>query len=117
MEIGTWQQPAGCSALHGHQRRGAQHRGRWRIFAFAAAKDPAAPNSCIRALCDFLTGARESPVRKYTPTGEDIDSVIDVRAIFQQCHRELPLEAMPPFFCPGRDVTDFATTKRCSAPT
>ena len=49
--------------------------GRWRIFAFAGAQDPAAPNSGIRALCDFLAGAPDSPVRKYTRPGEDIDSV------------------------------------------
>jgi phenol 2-monooxygenase (NADPH) len=76
--------------------------GRWRIFAFAGAKDPAAPNSCIRALCDFLAGAPESPVKKYTPTGEDIDSVIDVRAVFQQGHRELAVEAMPSFLLPRK---------------
>ena len=76
--------------------------GRWRIFAFAGAKDPAAPNSVIRALCDFLAGAPESPVRRYTPTGEDIDSVIDVRAIFQQGHRELAIEAMPCFLLPRK---------------
>ena len=62
--------------------------GRWRIFAFAGAEDPAAPNSGIRALCDFLAEAPESPVRKYTPAGEDIDAVIDVRAVFQQGHHD-----------------------------
>jgi phenol 2-monooxygenase (NADPH) len=76
--------------------------GRWRIFAFAGAKDPAAPNSGIRALCDFLAVAPDSPVRKYTPTGEDIDSVIDVSAIFQQGHRELALETMPSFLLPRK---------------
>ena len=67
--------------------------GRWRIFAFAGAGDPAAPNSGIRALCEFLAEARESPVRRYTPAGEDIDAVIDVRAVFQQGHRELAVES------------------------
>ena len=43
--------------------------GRFRIFAFAGAEDPAAPKSAIRALCNFLAEARESPVRKYTPPG------------------------------------------------
>jgi hypothetical protein len=76
--------------------------GRWRIFAVAGAEDPAAPNSGIRALCDFLAEARESPVRKYTPTGQDIDSVIDVRAVFQQDHRELAVEAMPSFLLPRK---------------
>jgi 2-polyprenyl-6-methoxyphenol hydroxylase-like FAD-dependent oxidoreductase len=76
--------------------------GRWRIFAFGGANDPAAPNSGIRALCDFLAGAPQSPVRKYTPVGEDIDAVIDVRAVFQQGHRELALEAMPSFLLPRK---------------
>ena len=76
--------------------------GRWRIFAFAGAKDPAAPNSGIRALCEFLAGAAESPVRKYTPAGQDIDQVIDVRAVFQQGHRELAVEAMPSFLLPRK---------------
>ena len=76
--------------------------GRWRIIAFAGAKDPAAPSSGIRALCDFLAGARASPVRKYTPPGEDIDSVIDVRAVFQQDHHELAIEAMPSFLLPRK---------------
>ena len=76
--------------------------GRFRIFAFAGAEDPAAPGSAIRALCSFLAEARESPVGKYTPQDADIDSVIDVRAVFQQGHRELAIEAMPPFLLPRK---------------
>ena len=76
--------------------------GRWRIFAFAGAEDPAAPHSGIGRLCHFLADARESPVRKFTPTGEDIDSVIDVRAIFQQCHHDLAVETMPGFLLPAK---------------
>lgn len=76
--------------------------GRWRIFAFAGAEDPAAPNSGIRALCDFLAEAPDSPVRTYTPTGEDIDSVFDVRAVFQQSHQELSVETLPSFLLPRK---------------
>jgi phenol 2-monooxygenase (NADPH) len=76
--------------------------GRWRIYAFAGAGDPAAPDSGIRALCRFLAEARDSPIKKYTPAGEDSDAVIDVRAIFQQGHRELDLEAMPSFLLPRK---------------
>jgi phenol 2-monooxygenase (NADPH) len=76
--------------------------GRWRIFAFAGAEDPAAPNSGIRALCDFLAEAQDSPVRIYTPTGEDIDSVFDVRAVFQQSHQELSVESLPSFLLPRK---------------
>jgi phenol 2-monooxygenase (NADPH) len=71
--------------------------GRWRLFAFSGAEDPAGPSSGIRALCDFLAGSSDSPVRRYTPAGANSDSVIDVRAVFQQAHRDLALEAMPAF--------------------
>jgi phenol 2-monooxygenase len=76
--------------------------GRWRIFAFAGAEDPAAPSSRIQALCDFLAEAENSPVRKYTEAGEDIDAVIDVRAVFQQDHRALAVEAMPSLLLPRK---------------
>src|SRR5579862_3070957 len=80
----------------------AKADGRWRIFAFAGTADPAASNSGIRALCDFLAEAPESPVKKYTPKGAEIDSVIDVRAVFQQHYRDLVLEAMPAFLLPRK---------------
>jgi Phenol hydroxylase, C-terminal dimerisation domain/FAD binding domain len=76
--------------------------GRWRLFAFADREDPAAPSSRLRALCAFLAGSPQSPVSRYTPEGADIDSVIDVHAIFQQGHRELALQAMPPFLLPRK---------------
>jgi phenol 2-monooxygenase len=76
--------------------------GRWRIFAFADARDPAAPGSGIHALCDFLGQAAESPVKKYTPAGEDIDALIDVRAVFQQGHQELDVKSMPSFLLPRK---------------
>jgi phenol 2-monooxygenase (NADPH) len=74
--------------------------GRWRVFAFSGAEDPSAVSSKINSLCDFLARSQESPVRRYTLNGADIDSVIDVRAIFQQGHRELAIEAMPSFLLP-----------------
>jgi phenol 2-monooxygenase len=80
----------------------AKTDGRWRIYAFAGVADPAAPDSGIRALCEFLGEARESPVRTYTVDGEDIDAVIDVRAIFQQDHRALAIEAMPSLLLPRK---------------
>jgi phenol 2-monooxygenase len=76
--------------------------GRWRIFAFADAEDPAAPDSRLRALCAFLAESASSPVRKYTPRGADIESVIDVRSVFQQDHRTLAIDAMPPFLLPRK---------------
>jgi phenol 2-monooxygenase len=76
--------------------------GRWRLFVFSDAEDPGSRSSRLRALCEFLAGSDRSPVRRHTPTGADIDSVIDVRAIFQQGHRELAIEAMPSFLLPHK---------------
>jgi phenol 2-monooxygenase len=76
--------------------------GRWRLFAFGASEDPAGAASGIRSLCAFLAVSAQSPVRKLTPRGANIDSVIDVRAIFQQSHLELAIEAMPAFLLPRK---------------
>jgi len=76
--------------------------GRFRIFAFAGASNPATSSSAIRQLCNFLTVNQDSPVRKYTRRGDDIDAVIDVRAVFQQSHRELPIEALPTLLLPQK---------------
>ena len=75
---------------------------RFRIFVFADSSDPTAAGSSIRRLCDFLAEDRRSPVRKYTGQDEDIDAVIDVRAVFQQAHRELAIEAMPALLLPQK---------------
>src|SRR5262249_10859953 len=64
--------------------------------------DPSTAASGINSLCHFLAESRESPVRRFTPRGADIDSVIDLRAIFQQGHRELAIEAMPSFLIPRK---------------
>jgi phenol 2-monooxygenase (NADPH) len=76
--------------------------GRFRIFAFADAHDPAAATSAIRQLCDFLAENPNSPMRKYTRPGEDIDATIDVRAVFQQPHPELAIENMPALLLPRK---------------
>jgi phenol 2-monooxygenase (NADPH) len=76
--------------------------GRFRIFAFAGSDEPTTSGSVIHRLCDFLVNDRNSPVRKYTRQDENIDSVIDVRAVFQQPHRELAIEAMPALLLPKK---------------
>lgn len=76
--------------------------GRWRVYVFAGREDPAAPSAPVRALCDFLANSPASPVRTFTPAGADIDSVIDVRAVFQRGHRDLALQAMPDFLLPQK---------------
>lgn len=76
--------------------------GRWRIFAFACTQDPCDPSSPIWTLCDFLVDDPVSPLRRFTTTGADMDSVIDVRAIFQQSHHAVAIENTHPFLLPKK---------------
>jgi phenol 2-monooxygenase len=76
--------------------------GRWRLLAFAAAEEPADPTSRLQALCRFLQDDNASPVRRYTPPGHDVDSVIDLRAVFQQPHRNLALGGMHGLLRPAK---------------
>ncbi|OYO21884.1 phenol 2-monooxygenase [Enemella dayhoffiae] len=75
--------------------------GAWRLYAFADRSAPGDPASAIARLCTWLDSA-ESPVRRFTPQGWDVDQVIDVRAVLQQYHRDLALGEMPPFLLPRK---------------
>jgi phenol 2-monooxygenase len=75
--------------------------GAWRIYAFADSRNPQDTASRIGALCRFLD-SEASPIRRFTAGGADIDSVIDVRAIFQQGHRDLTIDAMPEVLLPRK---------------
>jgi 3-hydroxybenzoate 4-monooxygenase len=76
--------------------------GRWRLYAFAGAHDYADAKVGVGALCRFLAESPESPIRKYTRAGQDIDAVFDLRAIFPQGHRELAIESMPALLLPKK---------------
>ncbi|MGL4497320.1 MAG: FAD-binding monooxygenase [Beijerinckiaceae bacterium] len=76
--------------------------GRWRLFLFAGEQDPDGLSSPLRLLCNHLAHAADSPVLRYTPPDADIDAVIDVRAVFQQNHRDLALENMPALLLPRK---------------
>lgn len=77
---------------HAHRADGA-----WRIYAFADAS-----GDRLRALMNALSAAENSPIRRFTPDGADFDSVIDVRAIFQQGHRSLKVEDLPALLLPRK---------------
>ena len=76
--------------------------GRWRIVAFSGAEDPTGDASAIRNLADFLENADESPLRRYTPPGSDIDAVIEVMAVFQQGYREIDIQDLPASLYPPK---------------
>lgn len=75
---------------------------RWRLFLFAGAGDTGQPGARVAQLCDFLETAEASPLRRFTRAGENIDAVIDVRAVFQQGFRELDYPGMPSLLRPHK---------------
>ena len=77
----------------------ARADGAWRIYVFADAEGLAGTR--VPDLCDYLNSDL-SPISRYTPKGADPDSIIDVRAIFQQGHRELEIGDLPAVLTPHK---------------
>ena len=77
----------------------ARADGAWRLYAFADAS-----GQRLRELMAFLAESPASPIRRFTPSGAevDIDSVIDVRAVFQQRHLALRVEELPSILLPRK---------------
>jgi phenol 2-monooxygenase len=78
----------------------AQADARWRLYAFAGQSDSAQPGSAMQQLADWLGTNANSPIVKHTRPGEDIDAVIDFRAVFQQTFEQLAYENMPSLLKP-----------------
>ncbi|MEO6941429.1 MAG: FAD-binding monooxygenase [Terrimesophilobacter sp.] len=82
-----------------HLGHHAKADGRWRIYAFADA--PAAGEaSALSEWASWISGSPESPLVRYTPRGTDIDSVFDVKVIYQQRFEEVEIARVPPTFMP-----------------
>jgi phenol 2-monooxygenase len=90
---------------------GHHHRadGRWRVYAFA---DAAAPGeaSAVSEWAEWLRTSPESPLLVHTPKDTDIDSVFDIKVIYQQAHTELDIGRVPEVFLPSVgpfELTDY----------
>ncbi len=73
---------------------------RWRLFVFAPAGDAGGRGGAVATLCDWLEHDAASPLRRHTAPDEDVDAVIDTRAVFQQGSHELDYAAMPTLLRP-----------------
>ena len=78
----------------------AEADARWRIYAFAGKADSSDAGSAIHRLADWLETNPSSPVVRHTRSGEDIDALIDFRAVFQQTFDQLAFENMPSLLRP-----------------
>ena len=79
----------------------ARADGAWRVYLFADRPTRRARGSRARKLCEFLE-SDASLIKRFTPAGAEPDSVIDVRAIFQQDHHDLAVDTMPSVLLPRK---------------
>ncbi|KAA9149414.1 3-hydroxybenzoate 4-monooxygenase [Amycolatopsis acidicola] len=84
-----------------HLGHAARADGAWRLYAFADRARPGAPESRLRGLAEFLA-SEKSPLARFTPPGAEPDSVIDVRAVLQQGHRDVTVAELPPVLLPRK---------------
>jgi phenol 2-monooxygenase len=80
-----------------HLGHAARADGRWRLYAFSDAK-----RSALQALCAHLATSPDSVLRRITPENADIDSVLDLRAVLQEPHRDVRLEDLPALLLPRK---------------
>ncbi len=80
---------------------GHHHRadGRWRLYAFADAATTGEP-SAVAEWANWLSTSPVSPLLAHTPANGDIDSVFDVKVIYQQSHTDVDLGRVPLAFLP-----------------
>ncbi len=82
-----------------HLGHHARADGRWRIYAFADA--PAAgEKSALADWAQWWSSSPDSPLVRHTPDGADIDSVFDVKVIWQQRFEDVDIARVPAAFLP-----------------
>ena len=76
---------------------GHAHRadGRWRIYAFGDSAGIA-----LREFAQWLSESPEAPTQRFRTADEDIDSVIDVHAVFRTGHHDVDLREVPEILLP-----------------
>lgn len=104
---------ADANPLHlGHQHRAD---GRWRVYAFADRPRADEP-SALRAWAEWMAGAPDSPVLAHTRPGDELDSVLDVKVVYQQPHADVDISAVPRLFLPRTGPFELVSYEKVFAP-
>ena len=85
----------------------ARADGAWRVYIFADRE-----RSRAAQLCEHLASA----IDRFTPAGLEPDAVIDVRAVFQQGHRDLAVDRLPPVLLPRKGSFDLVDYEKVFCP-
>lgn len=75
--------------------------GRWRILIFGGEIGSEAASKAFR-LCNWLKSSPASPVVYFTPQSHDIDSIIEVKAVFSGSHLDVHLDKIPSILWPQK---------------
>ena len=77
---------------------GHHHRadGRYRVYAFADRS-----GEQLERWAEWQLENDASPIKRFTPSGADLDAVFDVKAVMQQPHREVRIEELSKLFLPA----------------
>lgn len=87
----------------------AKADGRWRLYAFAD-HDASGQSPKFDALMEFLAQDARSPLKMFTAPGSAIDSVFDLKGIFQGSHTETTVAHLPAVLLPrvgSLQLTDY----------
>ncbi|MEV0057127.1 FAD-dependent monooxygenase [Saccharopolyspora shandongensis] len=98
-----------------HLGHAARADGAWRLYAFADRAHPGGPDSRLRELAEFLA-SEGSPIARFTPPGADPDSVIDVRAVLQQGHRDVTVDDLPRVLLPRKGSFELVDYEKVFCP-
>ncbi len=81
-----------------HLGHHARADGRWRVYAFADAPAAGEP-SALQSWAEWAS-SDDSPFALFTPAGDDVDAVFDVKAIYQQGFADVDVSQVPQVFRP-----------------
>ncbi|WP_437583975.1 FAD-binding monooxygenase [Paramicrobacterium sp. CJ85] len=88
-----------CDTNPVHLGHHARADGRWRIYAFADAGAPGEA-SALSTWAAWMLESDASPVKRFTPEGDDLDSLFDVKVIYQQELEGVDIGVVPKIFLP-----------------
>ncbi|MDO8864245.1 FAD-dependent monooxygenase [Haliea sp. E1-2-M8] len=89
-----------CDGNPVHLGHHATADGRWRIYVFADSNSPG-KDTRVAAWGEWMLKSPDSPVVKYTPEGAGLDTLFDVKVIFQQHHGDIEFgPRIPDIFMP-----------------
>ena len=90
--------------------------GRWRLMIFNDQSKPTDTSSELWKFCDWLKNDITSPINLVNHKGEDIDSIIDIRVVFQQSYRSIAVENTHPFLTPKKGRYSLPDTEKMFCP-